>query len=691
MNIGFWLGSKMASIFRHPAAGGIQSIFLRNFGNQTAGKFNYSRAVGTGLKASVVMAPIQWIQRSMPEAPLIVERDVGNGEWEQIEHPLTALVDQPNPFYSGAHLWAGTLFSYLTDGNAYWIIIKSNGGKPAQLWYAPHWMMRPVVREGSEEFLTGYEYKVGGKITTFEPEEVAHFRHGINPENLRLGVSPIISALSEIFTDMEAAEFIASLLRNNAIPGLILNPKNEGAQLGPNDPKEIKSYVMDRTTGSRRGEPLVFSEPTNVERLSWSPKEMDLTPASDRSEERVCALYGIPAAVVGFSAGLQQTKVGATMAEMRKLAWQNGIFPLHRTFSSELDRGLLEKYGKEHKHRTRFDTSEVAALQEDRRNLTISMDRGIRGGWVTIAEGKRALGMTALPEDEIYLRGANVVAVAQGEVHLTMENPEKGFKEHGTLFEHRIAETSTRVAATDKENAFISHHEGMAPRLEKMMEKRLAKIFTSLGKEARESALEVLEEEIKASLEDQILVSSIIQGMNMVDAASGFSQAYGDHYLDVLQVSTGPGMSILGISTNIPDDVARSIHATGGTRAGLVDLTKQTKDALFDAIAESRALGEGAAQLADRIASTVGSGPWSTAEIRAMVIARTETKHAQRVSALAMGKANGATEFRVFDARLGASDPTCESLDGILVSFQDAAHLANEEHPNGTRDFVPHF
>src|SRR3546814_2618913 len=68
---------------------------------------------------------------------------------------------------------------------------------------------------------------------------------------------------------------------------------------------------------------------------------MDTGGARDVAEERVCALLGIPAAVVGFGAGLQQTKVGATMQQMSKQAWENGVLPFCRLAADELKRSLL--------------------------------------------------------------------------------------------------------------------------------------------------------------------------------------------------------------------------------------------------------------------------------------------------------------------------------------------------------------
>ena len=153
-------GRKQATI-QHP--GGTQTVFLRNLDMpDNSGGYDYARRVGTGTTASVVMAPIQWIQRSMPEAPLVMEQRAGDDEWEIKDHPLTQLLDRPNPFYTGLHLWQGTIFSLCTDGNAYWIVLRNARGVPVELWYAPHWAMKPQFPADGSEFLTHYTYSVSG-------------------------------------------------------------------------------------------------------------------------------------------------------------------------------------------------------------------------------------------------------------------------------------------------------------------------------------------------------------------------------------------------------------------------------------------------------------------------------------------------------------------------------------------------
>src|SRR5262245_30737152 len=85
--------------------------------------YPYAAEVGDGLHSSVVMPAIQWIMRTFPEAPCILQRRAED-DWETVEdHPLPQLLEQPNPFYSGATLWMNTVLDWCWAGEAYWRII----------------------------------------------------------------------------------------------------------------------------------------------------------------------------------------------------------------------------------------------------------------------------------------------------------------------------------------------------------------------------------------------------------------------------------------------------------------------------------------------------------------------------------------------------------------------------------------
>jgi len=97
--------------------------------------------------------------------------------------------------------------------------------------------------------------------------------------------------------------------------------------------------------------------------------------------------------------------------------------------------------------------------------------------------------------------------------------------------------------------------------------------------------------------------------------------------------------------------------------------------------------------LADRIEMYVEGGPWNTAEIRARIIARTETKYAQNISTIERAAAAGVTSFIVFDGRFGLPRSTLSHIarDGSIVGADEALIMAATEHPNGTLSFAPSF
>ncbi len=442
--------TKALSAMRHTGA----SNFLLGFLSRT--KFDYAKEVGTGIDSSVVTAPVQWIQRAITEARLRVVRRKDDEIEEVVNHDLVALIDTPNPGYSGLDLWSATVFSYLTAGNAYWLKIRNGSGKVTELWYVPHWRMTPKWPENGMEFISHYEYNHGaGTPSKVPPEDVVHFRAGIDPRNTRLGLSPIHGAIREIFVDLEASNFVASLLRNQGVPGLVISPDGD-VQVSPDDTKAVKKWFKEAFGGDRLGETLVMSSKTKVEQYGFNPQQMDLSVVRDVAEERVCACLGIPAAIVGFGAGLQSTKVGATMNEMRKLAWINGIIPIHRSFADTLQRSLMPDFMRSSANNevVEFDTSQVTALEEDMNERATRWNTLIAGGWAMISEGRRAMGLDVDDSHDVFLRRAAIKEVP-GIPVISPEGDEKPeettieFPEAMTINEKRLADGLEEIAGGD--------------------------------------------------------------------------------------------------------------------------------------------------------------------------------------------------------------------------------------------------
>lgn len=380
-------------------------------------RIDYAREVGDGLGSSLVSATLLWIARTFPEAPPAVwPSDAPPGLNEPIKgHDLTRLLERPNPFFTGPLLWMATTTDWNSNGETYWITETNRLGVPIRLWWAPSWTMKPATDEGSSEFITHYELTIDGEPFRVDRERVVHFRYGSNPDDPRRGMSPLRALTREIFTDDEAANFTASLLRNMGVPGVIVSPDAEGAEGGAAlttaEAEDTKAKIAALWTGDRRGEVAVLTGKVKVEQFGFSPEQLLLRELRRIPEERVTAALGIPAVVVGLGAGLERSTF-TNMGEAREAAYEAGLIPMQRILAEDVRFQLLEKFEDDpHAFVFGFDLSKVRVLQEDLYRQAQRLDLGVRGGWAQVAEARQAVGLPVAPADEIYLRQTSYVEV----------------------------------------------------------------------------------------------------------------------------------------------------------------------------------------------------------------------------------------------------------------------------------------
>lgn len=372
-----------------------------------ATKHDWAADVGDGMKSSVLAAPLNFILRTAPEAPPIVEKR-RSGQWnESPEHRLAQLLDNPNPFYSGRKLLQATYLD-LAFGRAYWIKVRNSIGDPIQLWWIPRFMMEAKWPQDGSVFISHYNYSVGGRVYPIPVRDVVHFRFGLDPNNHREGLSQLGALMRDIAVDDIAANFTAALLRNMGVIGVVISPKEKGSPVAKDALKETKEYLKANFTGDQRGSTLALGAPTDVQLLQYNLQGFDVSPIRDVSEERICAALGIPAAVVGFGTGLQQTKVGATMKEMRQLAWTGGIIPIQEDIADEVNRSLLPEFaGERGAERMRFDTSKVRALWEDNNEKHERVREDFKAQVIDRAEARQETGRQVRPEDKgVYFTGS---------------------------------------------------------------------------------------------------------------------------------------------------------------------------------------------------------------------------------------------------------------------------------------------
>ena len=538
--------------------------------------------------SSVVAPPVSWAARTFLEAPLQVLQRTPDG-FEPLEtHPVLDLMEAPTPHSSHSDWWMAAVTDWLIRGNGYAIKDRDRGGAVRWLWYAPAECMEVIGADG--RFLgdsIAYRYSPPYRpAITYTAEDVVHFRHGIDTVNPRCGLSPLASILREAVTDREAAEFTYYVLRNLGVPGMVLTPK-DAVNVSDEELNKTRKLVRQSFSDSRRGEPVVMRSPTEVKQYETKLAGMDLAAIRNISEERVCAALGIPASVVGFGTGLQQTKVGATMREQRRQAWEDCLIPMQRSMAAQLRQQLMPDFeGDPENFRLGFDRSGIEALREGRSEAAKRVVVLVKGGIVTPNEARMEIGMDA-------------------------------------------------IAMIDRVYA------GLWP----PFAKQVANILDELGTAVERAARDILEPKQVPTIEEETMVIAIMDRVedyvSELPPQVALVRAAEEQYVQTARTMYSEIGILLGVEIGMPDPVEVDIIAEGGRRAGLIDLDLQARDTLFRELADAREHGEGPAAVIPRLGDEIPSGPWRSSRYRAEIIARTEIKHAQRMSTTRAYRADG--------------------------------------------------
>lgn len=667
-----WRGLKAAMRWTGQARYAWQFLLPRT-------KFDFQREVGDGTSNSIVSAVLLWMARTFPEAPVTVFEATEAGEERMvIGHGLGRKIERPNPYYAGPLMWHATIIDWAASGNAYWIKVRNRVGEVVELWWAPSWTMEPKWPDDGSEFISHYEYKPdsvaeGDKLSV---SDVVHFRHGIDPNNSRKGLGPLRAVLKEVFTDEEAATFTAALIRNLGIPGVIISPEGM-AKVDKEAAEEVLNTFNARFRGDERGETMVMKAPTKVQVLSFSPEQMQLKELRRVPEERITAVFGVSAVVVGLGAGLDRSTM-TNFPAMREAAYESNTIPSQRMIAADLTVQLLPDFEKGpalEQRRVGFDLRNVRVLQPDQDKLYERVDCAVRGGWAKVSEAKRVVGLPVLPGDDVYLRQFTVVPVGEGS---TPALPPKGMKglpsmeglsESQARFIRSMAAARTRVAdayGPQVREFFEAQAKRALGRLNDVVEVRS-------GNGARQKQGIVGPKTLLPDDEDDLLIATLRPlWLAGVSGAWGLAaEAYG------FEVGFDEESAVVA---NVLSEAAyRARRINDGTRA-----------ALGESLDEGQRRGYTIRQIVDGVPDDEFVGMSGLIESyyegRPETVAITEAMWSTNMGSTAAYRSNGVERVEMHD---GTEHEPCASRNGAIVTVGQAEAANNHEHAHGTLTLAP--
>ena len=395
------------------------SAFIQGY-QTSAGEFNV-QGLGNGASNSAVVSCLQVLGTAFGEAKLKVYQTNEVGELEVFpNHQLTMLFQRPNPYMSGDVVQNYLVQSMHISGDAYLLKQKNEAGQLVALYPL---MPENVVPKGSEETLIEYyEYQVKNQKINLDRDMIAHFRMGLDPTNHRQGFSPVKTLLREIYGDESAGQMATSILANMGVPSYLITPKDEYG-LTEEEGESISKAFQRRTGGKNRGKPLVLSGGVNIEKLAFSPKDLEIGDLRESFESRVSSVLGIPSIIAGLEVGLKYATY-SNAKTLREFFTEQKLIPLWDMVAQEITHQILKvDYSNSSNLEARYDYTDVRALQTDTNEIYERMNLGVQGGWVTVAEARQSVGLPTTPEQDVYLLPSEKITVPANMLREYQPNP----------------------------------------------------------------------------------------------------------------------------------------------------------------------------------------------------------------------------------------------------------------------------
>ena len=316
-------------------------------------------------------------------APLVIYQQGADGALEPVgeQHPVQQLLDFVNPWWTSADLLAATEMYLCLWGSAFWLIDRSEPGRPT-IWPLRSDRMRIVPGKTRQDYIAGYLYEEGGRKVALLPEEIVWFRY-INPLDEFAGLSPVAAGRLSLEMGRNALKFNNSFFTEGVNPGdLVFLSK------GPLTDEQVAEFyerLDQRFKGPVKGHrPLIVGE-GEVQKLGMSQRDMEFLGTLNFTIEEAARIWGVPPQVLMSQASptYNNTKESWIHFYTSTVSEEWSFFEMEVT---EMLLPILGAVGLV----ARFDRSNVMPLQEARREGDLADLEKIKVGALTINEYRNA-------------------------------------------------------------------------------------------------------------------------------------------------------------------------------------------------------------------------------------------------------------------------------------------------------------
>lgn len=189
-------------------------------------------------------------------------------------------------------------------GSCFLLKLKGSGtGKPLWLQRLDPRTMTVFVNEYGE--VLKYEQRARGKVKVYKTDEIQHCFQELDPDNETTGLSPLEGLITDVLADTEAGLTNYYFFKNSAVPWhLVVLDEGMTQDEQNNAVKQLKTMFGGWKNKHKLG---AISWIKDIKKLQESMADMQYEVLRRFTTERVCAGYGVPKIILGYTDGVNYT------------------------------------------------------------------------------------------------------------------------------------------------------------------------------------------------------------------------------------------------------------------------------------------------------------------------------------------------------------------------------------------------
>lgn len=205
---------------------------------------------------------------------------------------------------------------------------------------------------------------------------------------------------------------------NQARLSIIITGKNTDKTgiMTDDEADDLKEAFERQYGGQNIGSPAIYGREMDVHELSIKPKDLEIGTLRHVPEQRICAAFGVSAAVVGLGTGEKSSTYNNGETHDRQ-AFEQNLIPFWKLLEEAFNEELLPDFGENVNNLVvEFVYDHITALQESLDSKAKQAEAALEAGGITLNEYRALIDQPALPEGELLMLPANAIVINPSEL-----------------------------------------------------------------------------------------------------------------------------------------------------------------------------------------------------------------------------------------------------------------------------------